>query len=337
MFGNIFSSTKFGSQFRKKLRLNARPSDFMPPFLPVQPSGSQCLGDHHLLAEVACTRYWHHERHQNFNGMEPPGIPHWLQRFDWLCGWAHGWADPSSFPRSVYCHPDALQGLLRFLESNYTQGDPNAFLVAGGEDTRLSQQDPYIIKRLKTFFQNIYYEAYDVAHVDVDVMPIGLTEFYLRGVEEDVRFAVRSQKEKQNLVLSAFGQFWPELNKTINDRSMALDFADRSSFVTCGPFERSEYWSQLAHHKFMLCPLGNGVQSPKMFEGFLTRCVPIMTDSIVARRLAAKGAPILIVDSWEQLSFDYLDEVYPNFKGMIDDFFDIASNLDDYWAFSFSN
>lgn len=328
--------TSIGRYICKRKRVTEqRPLDFLPPNLPPRQPESLSLPDNHLLADIACTRYWHQERHREFAGLGPPGIPHWLRRFDWLIGWEHGWANLSTFPRSVFCHPRAIQGLVEFLEANYTQGLQSAVAVVGGEDVLLSHQDPNVIDRLGAFFNKIYYEAYDVNHPDVELMPIGLTEFYLRGVEDDVRQAIGAAREKESLVLAAFGRFWPKLNERIDDRKECKNFSERSEFVRCGPFSRAQYFNELSIHKYMLCPRGNGIQSPKILEAFLARCIPIMTDSPMARRLAAKGAPILIVDFWEQITPEYLKGVYTDYKGLADDFSIVASNLDAYWDFSF--
>lgn len=320
----------------KKKRVTEQcPANFLPPNLPPRQPDSQLLPDNHLLSGIPCTRYWHQERRTEFAGLSPPGIPHWLRRFDWLVGWEHGWADLSALPRCVFCHPRAIQGFLEFLEANWTREYRGDFVVVGGEDTRLSQLDPTVIERLEVFFNKIFFEAFDIDHPDIDLMPIGLTEFYVRGIEDDVRQNLVATQDKEGLVLSAFGHFWPQLNDRIDDRKECEEFSLRSGFVRCGPFNRAQYFTELATHKYMLCPRGNGIQSPKMLEAFLSKCVPIMTDSPMARRLVDRGAPILIVDFWDDITPGYLEAQYVGYKRMVDEFFLVASNLDAYWDFSF--
>ena len=59
-----------------------------------------------------------------------------------------------------------------------------------------------------------------------------------------------------------------------------------------------------------MCPTGNGIQSPKLFEAMLARVVPIVTREPAFEDLAAYGFPLLIVDSWFNLSSALLTRQY---------------------------
>ena len=61
------------------------------------------------LSNFPITRYWHYERRQNIFNLEPPGVPKWLLKFEWLVGWEHGWVNTSRFPKNVFCHPNVLK------------------------------------------------------------------------------------------------------------------------------------------------------------------------------------------------------------------------------------
>ncbi|SLN37716.1 hypothetical protein [Ruegeria meonggei] len=312
-----------------------RPLRTLPPSLPPCPPEHILLPDSHVLAELPCTRYWHEEKRKDVNGLPAPGVPHWLRRFDWLVGWEHGWVQSGFFPRHVYCHPNAMTGLLSYLKDSFQERNPGSFLVIGGGDTPLSSQSRSTIRGLKKYFRDIYYEAFDRSVLGVKMMPIGLQEFYIRGFEKDLRSAVRAKPQKTRLALSSFGKFWPGLEKTIPDRTSAKEFAASSDFITCGPFAQPEYYEALATHHYMICPLGNGVQAPKIMEAFLFRCIPIMTDSLMARTYAHKGAPVLIVKNWSDLNQELLEKSLPILSDRANSFFDVASDPDKWWEFSF--
>ena len=61
-------------------------------------------------------------------------------------------------------------------------------------------------------------------------MPIGLQEFYLRGIENLVYELSNTQKKKEHLIMSAFGAFWPQLNNVIRDRMTAIEFSSKNLF-----------------------------------------------------------------------------------------------------------
>ena len=136
--------------------------------------------------------------------------------------------------------------------------------------------------------------------------------------------------------MSAFGAFWPQLNNVIKDRMTAIEFSSKNLFINSGPFEREKYFENLSTHKYMLCPLGNGMQSPKIIEAILNCCIPVMTDNITSRNLIKKGFPILIVNEWTEITEKKLNENYNRFETEIRVFKEKVKDLDKWWNFSFN-
>ena len=289
------------------------------------------------LSNFPITRYWHYERRQNIFNLGPPGVPNWLLKFEWLVGWKHGWANSIRFPKSVFCHPNILESFAEFLSNNFETFQRDSFLAIGGEDTLLSKQNNNTMLSLKKFFKTIFYEAYDFSSKDIEIMPIGLTEFYLRGIENLVYELSNTNKKKEHLIMNAFGAFWPQLNNVIGDRMTAIEFSSKNLFVNSGPFEREKYFENLSTHKYMLCPLGNGMQSPKIIEAILNCCIPIMTDNITSRSLNKKGFPILIVNKWTEITEKKLNENYDRLETEIKVFREKVKDLDKWWNFSFNS
>lgn len=308
----------------------------LPENLPNTCLKENCIGNEYPLSNFPITRYWHYERRQNIFNLDPPGVPNWLLKFEWLVGWKHGWANTSRFPKSVFCHPNILKSFEDFLSNNFETFERDSFLVIGGEDTRLSKQNNNTILSLKKFFKTIFYEAYDVNSNDVEIMPIGLQEFYLRGIENLVYELSNKEEKKEHLIMSAFGAFWPQLNNVIRDRMTAVEFSSKNLFVNSGPYAREKYFENLSTHKYMLCPLGNGMQSPKIIEAILNCCIPVMTDNITSRRLIKKGFPILIVNEWAEINEKKLNENYDRLETEIKVFREKVKDLDKWWNFSFN-
>lgn len=308
----------------------------LPENLPNTCLKENLTNNKYQLSNFPITRYWHYERRQDVFNLKPPGIPNWLLKFDWLVGWKHGWANASSFPKNVFCHPNILSSFDKFLKNNFDIIERDSFLVIGGEDKLLSKQNKNTILSLKKYFKTIFYEAYDVNSKDVEMMPIGLTEFYLRGIENLVYELSNTSKKKEHLIMSAFGAFWPQLNNVIKDRMTAVEFSSKNLFVNSGPFGREKYFENLSTHKYMLCPLGNGMQSPKVIEGILNCCIPIMTDNITSRSLIKKGFPILIVKEWREITEKKLNENYDRLETEIKVFREKIKDLDKWWNFSFN-
>ena len=57
--------------------------------------------------------------------------------------------------------------------------------------------------------------------------------------------------------------------------------------------------------------LGTGIQTPKICESILCETVPVVTNHIAHRELRdIYDLPLLIVDKWEDLTEDFLNEAY---------------------------
>lgn len=290
----------------------------------------------HILAQLPCTRYWGYERKAFEQELPPPGIPWWIARFEWVVGFDHGWADTSLYPSSVFCNPDYLERLCNFLESWQLQRTQSrSILIVGGGDRLLSSQDGNTLKILHQYFDDIYYEAKDCDHAFVKIMPIGLQEFYIRGHENDFSQAVHSPVNKTRLVVAAWGKWWPQLDEQLADRAAAKAFCDRAPFVDSGLSEPSSYYERLARSHFMICPLGAGVQAPKMIEALLLSAIPIMSSSAASQELASLGIPIMVVDDWSEITEEMLLDGRHRFQTELEAFREIVLCQDRWWNFCF--
>ena len=311
--------------------------EHLPPNLPERLRQSDRMRNDYFIAKMPITRYWHYQKRADYRNIPPPGVPLWLSNFDWVIGWKHGWANPKLMPRTVFCHPDVLSWFAYFLLKNFPQPKPHQrLLIVGGDDRKLSHQSDEVINILTQYFSNIDYESYDIERSDIGIFPMGFTEYYLRGAKPILNDLKKPFKKQENL-LCAFGAIWPHLNRTIRDRQLALLFVQSRNYITQGPFPIGEYFNQLKQHKAMICPLGNGMQSPKIYEALLAFCMPIMTASPTSRRLIEIGVPILEIKSWEALDLIDINLEYAKRKDRINRFQEVLNDyqkFNDYFGYS---
>lgn len=318
-------------------------SSYLPPRLRPRPEAADFAPPTSLAGRLPVTLYWGMERNVDLDGCLPPGIPHWLGRFDWVVGFEYGWANPDEFPRSVYCEPAYLPGLLSYLESRWpSPPNQDGFVASGaGPDYLLSWHRRRVIRGLQSYFSSIYYEAKDIDLPGVAVMPIGLTEHYVRASSHQVLELVLNLERTQRgsthapTVLGAWGAWWPSLDELIPDRARARRFAESSPIVTVQQLGSIEYFSALARFDFMLCPIGNGIQSPKLVEALLMGCIPIATRHPTLVELHKRGMPLLLVDTWNDVSRNLLMSEYPRLFRQTWDFRRQILDLNAWWDFSF--
>lgn len=184
----------------------------------------------------------------------------------------------------------------------------------------------------------MFYEAYDRFVDGIEVMPIGLQEFYLRGHEETIlRLQRQTVAERSPRILAAWGAWWPKLDLRLEDRKRAREFAQSSALVDEGLFDTSGYFERVSLHEFMLAPMGNGIQSPKMFEAWMMGCIPISTPNPAVNRLKERGFPIAVIDRWGDIDESVLSEWSRQIGPIIRAFRANRVLNDDYWDASFGS
>lgn len=67
---------------------------------------------------------------------------------------------------------------------------------------------------------------------------------------------------------------------------------------------RKRYLRQLRNHEFVFCPRGNGIDTHRLWETLYMGSIPVVERSIVHR--GWEDLPILWVDSWENITEDWL-------------------------------
>jgi len=214
-----------------------------------------------------------------------------------------------STSNDVYCDRLSMGNLKKAL--NNLNGIQLNNVVCAGRDPHLSVTLEQL-KEVKHLFKKIYYEAKDIECDWVTTIPMGtIMGYMLRCGGDKILHHINKPKNKTKLIGSAFGSKWPSVTKKVQDRRLLAEFTQSSPFMDnmfCDPLD---YFEKLSDYKFFACPLGNGIQTPKICESILCETVPVVTNHIAHRELRdIYNLPLLIVDKWEDLTEDFLNEAY---------------------------
>ncbi|WIA13152.1 hypothetical protein OEZ85_006744 [Tetradesmus obliquus] len=71
-----------------------------------------------------------------------------------------------------------------------------------------------------------------------------------------------------------------------------------------------EYLFTMQQYKFVLSPVGNGVDAHRTWEALLAGSIPVVESSV--RDSMYEGLPVLIVKSWSELSLSLLESAFVN-------------------------
>lgn len=94
----------------------------------------------------------------------------------------------------------------------------------------------------------------------------------------------------------------------------------------------TEFYQLLSRYKFVLCPVGNGVDPcPKAFEALIVKTIPIMIRTRNTEEVYA-DLPSILLDSFEALrNMKNLDDIYESYKERLSDDSLLEKFSCEYW------
>lgn len=98
-------------------------------------------------------------------------------------------------------------------------------------------------------------------------------------------------------------------------RKAACTVVDRSlCYFEVGATPRSTCWRNQSQHAFVISPPGNGLDCHRTWEALNLGCIPIVIRMAGWRLDVFDGLPVLVVDSWEDITQDLLDSTVERFR-----------------------
>lgn len=225
-------------------------------------------------------------------------------------------------PKTVFIkgRPDTIDSLFEDLKACCDNGRKDRYAYLSS-DYRLSRVADETLALFQHFFQGgVFWQARDKDVPGFKTAPVGLNEMYFRlsygYAEKAIAAAGVDAVHKPKKALAAWGYLRP-LNGIPSRRSLKAylqtDAAGEAG-VEHRMIEWSQYWDELAKYKFLLAPNGGGILSPKTDEALLLLTVPIMLrDAELNGKTTFDdwvqlGWPIVVLDSWEEITAARLDE-----------------------------
>jgi len=216
----------------------------------------------------------------------------------------------------VYCYPErALTN--SFKEFSDLQNDEKRILVVMGEDTHSSKLSSTQKNKILDKFSTVFWEANN--DPDFLTLPMGLISCYiclngLEKAEDSIKRAVNKEKTRL-MVIPEWNKFSVSLKNpknAVSSRTRLGEFVDETKeygFYDFIKIDPRDYYETISNYKFMVCPTGNGIQAPKIFEAILVRTVPIVENELCFRQLKELGVPLLIVENWYDLTEEFLSNI----------------------------
>jgi len=310
-------------------------------------------------------------------------LPALIRKFDMRFGLEEnlgGWEPVPEEPppekvRTVLCQGNAPNRLLEWAGEHWDHlnGSFDRTVVFSGTESPLSEtfggpgKRKRLAKRLRRYFDRIYYYVTDVMLEDVNTLPLGFTEMYMRDRTDqflDVYMKTNtSDAWKVHTILAAWGVYttdggehyvygqhpfvdsygtdspvWTEVaNHAIDVRNAAVEWigtpGGKATGVERRTIEKDQWWMELSKYKFIISPLGTAVQCSKVPESLSMLTVPIIMRGPFRTHddLVRMGFPVVVVEAWSDIRPEAMKQWWQDLSPMLLDFRERCLTTEGYW------
>ena len=239
-------------------------------------------------------------------------LPDNIYNHPWICAKNNQFLDITTInsnfdnPKYIYVYPNCYEifkDKLQFFNNPFV-------LVSNNSDTPVDDniECNYIAnhpKVIRWFAQNLL-----LKHPKIEMIPIGFAnERWKHGNPTAISNTIKNLDniEKTNDI---YFHFCIHTNfEKRNDCYMKVRDYIRVSDIKM----EEDYFDYLATFKFALCPVGNGVDTYRLWECFYFKVIPIVIDNVLIRFIQEKyNFPMIILNDWTDLlgttiTYDYYD------------------------------
>jgi hypothetical protein len=186
-------------------------------------------------------------------------------------------------------------------------------LISHNEDGLIGPEYAQYIdssKILHWYAENLFFK-----HDKVTALPIGIQNFTV-GYPENFVHVTQTHRERRNPSKNRILFAFTLVSENV-ERQAAYDVAHSSPISDWVSLPREEYYSTLADYKFTASPRGNGLDCHRTWEALYMNIVPILLSNVWSEQIAAQGFPVLLIDSWSDISTmtaDFLADFYEKNK-----------------------
>lgn len=250
--------------------------------------------------------------------------------FDWIVT-EHKVLKKKDIPESIFVKTDYLP---RFVREDFPKLSTPFVLITGSSDwcPSVNFSKEYVTLTESDLVTKWYMTNCLSTHPKVFAYPGGLCH---NEISDDVIRSIRKEavKHESNKILCIWrdrdfnvcGDVYitrKHMESFVKQHPDVFDWVDAS-------LDTTEFYRLLSTYKFVLCPVGNGVDPcPKAFEALVLKTVPIMLRTRNTEEVYSK-LPAIVVDRFELLIDTH--RVYEHYKEQLEDDALLDTLSCDYW------
>jgi hypothetical protein len=247
---------------------------------------------------------------------------------------------------SIHINTDSFP---RFIENYLPKVKKSFVLIVGNSDLSLSC-DIMSYSQLQKFLDNplliaVFAQNMDIVHPKVLPLPIGVDyhNVWEKPRKNSLGYRMTPLLHERFLLKTVAASVRPveRVNMMYCNWHFKIERGDRRTcfetvnhqlcFFEETPQDRMQNYSKQAAFKYVLSPSGLGIDCYRTWEAIILGCVPIVKRTTLTSQFA--HLPVIVVDAWEDLNLDMLDEQYSD---IIKKEFDYSFIFMDYWKQAFN-
>ncbi|MEN6569002.1 MAG: hypothetical protein ABFC18_03215 [Rikenellaceae bacterium] len=154
----------------------------------------------------------------------------------------------------------------------------------------------------------------NIKHDRVQSIPIGIeNDRWLKDKKDKMNLKLKQRKEFKNMLyLNHNIKTNPEKRQAPYDLLAGLSWVTTSNGANGQGFD--SYLDNIYNHPFVVCPEGNGIDTHRVWECLYMKTIPIQVRTINNQFYI--DLPIVFIDSWEEVTQDFLYKKYMDFAEM---------------------
>jgi hypothetical protein len=205
----------------------------------------------------------------------------------------------------VYSRPNYVNMFVNFFDQNKIK---NKIIL-------LTHNSDYNINYVSDIFYKQYSQNVNVTSDKLQSIPIGLENLYNFpeiGKIEKMKNILKENKKSNNLVYINH-----DVNTNFSERSGIYNLFEGKYFSTVekgrNGVDFDNYLYNIYNHDFVICPVGNGIDTHRTWECLYLGTIPIEKRNN-NNRYYEGHLPICFVNSWEEITIDFLKSEYDRIK-----------------------
>jgi len=190
--------------------------------------------------------------------------------------------------------------LVDFFDKFYRHLNDGTIIMSHNSDARV---DDKFLKYLEgNKIKKWYCQNRFINHDKLVSLPIGLANSQWPHGNQKLIKRVRDLNLKKEILV--FKNFNINTNKDI--RSHCNNVTSSNGIPMSGQTSNEEYWMNIARSAFVISPPGNGIDCHRIWECLYLGAIPIVLKHEALSQF--KDFPILFVDSWNEVTVDFLKD-----------------------------